>query len=130
MNEIYTEIEIDAPASIVWSIITDFEDFTRWNPFIKEIAGNLKEGSQIEVFIKPPKFSGMKFKPKILIYKPGKELQWLGKLWIPKFFDGEHSLIIKEIGKNKILFIQKERFNGLLYSLFPNILKDMNLVLN
>lgn len=36
MKEIYTEIEIDAPASIVWSIITDFEDFTRWNPFIKE----------------------------------------------------------------------------------------------
>ncbi len=101
MKEIYTEIEINASASVVWSILTDFDDFSRWNPFIRKISGNLQEGAQIEAFIKPPNSNGMKFRPKILTCAPKRELRWLGNLWIPKLFDGEHSLIINEINENK-----------------------------
>jgi hypothetical protein len=78
----------------------------------------------IQVFIKPPNSNGMKFKSKIVKYEPEKEIRWLGKLWIPKIFDGEHSITIKKIDENKVLFIQKERFNGLLVPLFTNMLKD------
>ncbi|MEN4018651.1 MAG: SRPBCC domain-containing protein [Methanobacterium sp.] len=124
MKEIYTEIEINASASIVWDIITDFDNFPKWNPFIKEISGNQQEGSQIEVFIKPPNSNGMKFKPKIIKFQPEQELRWLGKLWIPKLFDGEHGLIIKKINDNKVLFIQKERFSGLLVPILSSMLKD------
>lgn len=124
MKEIYTEIEINASASMVWDILTDFDNFPNWNPFIKEISGNLQEGAQIEAFIKPPNSSGMKFKPKILAYKPEEELRWLGSLRIPKLFDGEHSLIIKRISENKVLFVQKEKFSGLFVPFFSGLLKD------
>lgn len=124
MKEIYTEIEINASASVVWNIITNFDDFSRWNPFIRKISGKLQEGAQIEAFINPPNSNGMKIKPKLLIYNPERELSWLGNLWIPRLFDGEHSLIVKEISKNKVLFIQKERFNGLFVPFFPGLLKD------
>ncbi len=124
MKEIYTEIEINASAGTVWNILTDFDDFPKWNPFIQKISGNLQEGAQIEAFIKPPNSNGMKFKPKILTYSPEKELRWLGSLWIPKLFDGEHSLIIKKISENKVLFIQKERFSGLFVPFFSGLLKD------
>jgi len=124
MKEIYTEIEIDAPAGVVWNILTDFDNFPNWNPFIKEISGKQEEGAQIEAFIKPPNSNGMKFKPKILAYKPEEELRWLGSLWIPKLFDGEHSLIIEKISENKVLFIQKEKFSGLFIPFFSGLLKD------
>ena len=124
MKEIYTEIEINASASVVWDIITNFDDFSRWNPFIKKISGKLQEGARIEAFIKPLNSNGMKIRPKLLTYNPERELSWLGNLWIPKLFDGEHSLIVKEISKNKVLFIQKERFNGLFVPFFPGLLKD------
>ncbi|MGF7117062.1 SRPBCC family protein [Methanobacterium oryzae] len=124
MKEIYTEIEINASADVVWNIITNFDDYPRWNPFIKEISGNLQEGAQIEVFIKPPNSKGMKFKPKIIKFQPEKEVRWLGRLWIPKLFDGEHSLIIRKISENKVLFIQKERFYGVLVPILSNLLKD------
>jgi hypothetical protein len=124
MKEIYSEIEIDAPASVVWDILTDFDNYAQWNPFIKEISGNLIVGTQIEVFIKPPNSNGMKFRPKLLSYKPEEELRWLGKLWIPKLFDGEHSLAIKKIDENKVIFIQKEKFSGLFVPLVPGILKN------
>ena len=124
MKEIYTEIEINAPDDIIWNIITDFDGYSRWNPFIKEISGIPEEESQIEVFIKPPNSNGMKFRPRIIKYEPKKELGWLGRLWILKLFDGEHSLIIKKIDDNKTLFIQKERFHGLLVPLLSNLLKN------
>lgn len=124
MKEIYTEIEIDAPASVVWDILTDFENFPKWNPFIQEISGNPKKGSKIEVFIKPPNSNGMKFNPEILEYEPREVLRWLGKLWIPRLFDGEHSLSIEKIGQDKVRFIQKERFSGLFVPFFSGTLKD------
>lgn len=73
MKEICSKIQINASPSIVWSIITDFENYGKWNPFIKEISGDTKEGSTIHVFIKPPNSNGMKFKPKILKYESEKK---------------------------------------------------------
>ncbi len=127
MKEICTKIQINASPSVVWNIITDFENYGKWNSFIKQISGVITKGSKIQVFIKPPNSNGMKFKPKILEYEPEKGIRWVGKLWIPKLFDGEHSLTIKKIEENKVLFIQKERFNGLLVPLFTNLLKDTEL---
>jgi len=124
MKEIYTEIEIYAPARVVWDILTDFDNFPKWNPFIKEISGNPQEGSQIEVFIKPPNSNRMKFKPEILEYKSEEELRWLGKLLIPGLFDGEHSLSITAKTENKVLFIQKEKFSGLFVPFFSGTLND------
>ena len=63
MKEVYSEIQINASASVVWDILTDFEKFGEWNPFIKEISGTLKEGSELRIFIEPPNSKGMEFKP-------------------------------------------------------------------
>lgn len=51
MKEIYTEIEIKAPEKQIWAILTDFTSFPSWNPFIRRISGEIREGSQLEVHI-------------------------------------------------------------------------------
>jgi Polyketide cyclase / dehydrase and lipid transport len=38
-KEIVTEIEINAAPSRVWQVLTDFEKYPIWNPFIKKITG-------------------------------------------------------------------------------------------
>ena len=38
MKTIYTKIEIDAPAKVVWDIITDPNRYPEWNPFIPRIS--------------------------------------------------------------------------------------------
>ena len=124
MKEIYTEIQINASPNTVWNILTDFDDFSRWNPFIKEISGNIQVGSQIYVYIKPPNSNAMKFKPKLLKYEPEKEIRWIGKFYLPKLVDGEHSLSIKKLNNENILFVQKETFSGLLVPFISGLLKD------
>ena len=124
MKEIYTKIEINASASTVWDILTDFDKFPSWNPFIKKISGNLQEGASLEALIQPPHSNGMTIKPKVLEYQPGKKLRWLGVLWIRKLFDREHSWTTKEINERKTLFIQKERFSGLFVPFGSTLLKN------
>ena len=124
MKEVYSEIQIKASASVVWGILTDFEKFGEWNPFITEISGKLKEGSELRVFMEPPNSKGMEFKPTLKKVETEKKIQWLGKIWIPKLFDGEHRWIINQIEDNTVLFIQKERFTGIFIPFFTKLLKN------
>ncbi|MGP8025046.1 MAG: SRPBCC family protein [Methanobacterium sp.] len=124
MKEVYSEIQIKASASVVWGILTDFEKFGEWNPFITEISGKLKEGSELRVFMEPPNSKGMEFKPTLKKVETEKKIQWLGKVWIPKLFDGEHRWIINQIDDNTVLFIQKERFTGIFVPFFSKLLKN------
>ena len=114
MKEIYSEIEINASTEVVWEILMNFKDYPRWNPFMKQISGHATEGSRIKVFLQPPNSRGMTFKPKILECTPKKKLKWIGHLFLPKIFDGEHSITIKYIDDNNVLLIQKERFKGII----------------
>ena len=62
--EIRTEILINAIPYKIWTILTDFDKYPDWNPFIKYVKGTVKTGSQIEVRIEPPGAKAMVFKPK------------------------------------------------------------------
>ena len=65
--ELHSEIEIAAPAEIVWEILLDFEKYPDWNPFIRKISGEVRVGSVLEVYIHPPDAKkGMTFNPTII----------------------------------------------------------------
>jgi len=113
-KEITSQIVIDASAERVWHLLTDFESFPQWNPFIRRAQGKPEAGARIEVHIQPSGGRGMTFRPKILKAEPNRELRWLGRLWMPCLFDGEHVFTIEPIGKRRVRFVQREIFTGLL----------------
>src|SRR5947208_11464185 len=120
-RELRTEIEIAAPAERVWEILTDFDAYPEWNPFIKSLRGRPETSTKLEVRIEPPGGRGMTFKPTVLRAAPNRELRWLGRLLLPRLFDGEHSLRI-EPTNGQVRFVQSERFNGVLVPLFGKTL--------
>ena len=117
MKEIFSEIEINASADKLWSILTNFDAFPEWNPFIKSIEGNLKVDERFKVFLQLPDSKGMTFRPKCLKAEQNKELRWIGHMLFPGLFDGEHIFIIESVEENKVRFIQKELFKGIFTSL-------------
>ena len=118
MREVRAEIEIDASPDKVWGILTDFEKYSQWNPFINKIIGKAKEGSKIEIHVETPSGKNRKYEPTVTKVEQGRELRWLGKSSIPGFMNGEHVFMIEKLHSGRILFIQREVFNGLLSSLF------------
>ena len=122
--EIKTEIEINASPAKVWEILTDFERYPRWNPFIKSVTGPVKVGNRITARIKPPEASGMTFTPTVLAFEPNRELRWLGKLLFSGLFDGEHKFELLDTGNGTSRFIQSEKFRGILVPLFKKQLDN------
>lgn len=122
MKELHSEIEIAASAERVWELLTDFASYPQWNPFIRSISGEPTPGERLEARIEPPGGQGMTFKPKVLNAEPNRELRWLGHLLVPGLFDGEHSFTIQPLEENRVRFIQREAFKGLLVPLFARSL--------
>ena len=123
-KQLSSEIMIDSSAQRVWALITDFDGFPRWNPFIRRAAGEVRTGARLEVLIQPSGTKGTTFHPKVLKVEPNRELRWLGRLYVPWLFDGEHALIIEPSGESSVKFIQREKFTGLLVPLARSTLRD------
>jgi len=121
-KHIETEIEIDAPASTVWNILTNFEELPQWSSFIDNIDGDGRVGSKLVVRMSLPERKPMTFKPKVLAYDENRELRWIGRLLLPRIADGEHSFVIEPISENRVRFVHNETFRGIL---IPLIFKGM-----
>ena len=114
MREISTEIEINAPAGSVWTVLTDFQRYPEWNPFIPDAQGDVREGARLRVRIEPPGGRGMTFRPTVRRVREDRELRWLGHLFVPGLFDGEHIFELESAGEGTTRFVQRERFKGIL----------------
>lgn len=123
-KHIETEIEIDAPAERVWDILTDFQEYPNWNPFIKELGGKPAVGEKLRMFIQPPGGKGIGIKPTVLKSDENRELRWLGKILISGLFDGEHYFRIEPIHENRARFVHGENFSGILVGLFAKSLDE------
>lgn len=116
-KEIMTRININATPEKVWSILTDFEDYPNWNPFVAWLKGEVKVGNTIEVSL-----PGMKFKPKVLTFDKPNEFRWLGSLLMKGIFDGEHIFKIEKDQNGTVVFHHGEKFGGILVPVFSKML--------
>src|SRR5215204_353462 len=122
MKELHSQIEIDAGQERVWGILTDFASYPQWNPFTRRISGEPKVGERLDVRLEPPDSRGISLRPTVLSAEPNRKLRWLGHLFVPGLFDGEHSLSIQPLAENRVRFIQSEMFKGVLVPLFARSL--------
>ena len=115
-KEIQAQIEIDAPAEQVWDILTNFDDFREWNTFIRPVVGRAEVGNKLRVQIRPPGGRPIAFQPRVTKVEPKKELRWQGHMWLQGLFDSEHIFTIEPLGPEKVRFVQRVIFSGMLVS--------------
>jgi hypothetical protein len=122
-RELYSEIEIHASPERIWEILSDFKSYPEWNPFIRSVQGTLVVGERITADLRPAGANGTKINPVLLKVNPGRELRWIGHLFVRGLVDGEHVFEIRPLGNDLCLFIQREYFSGLLIPLIETMLK-------
>ncbi len=113
-KEIRTEIIISASKEKIWAVLTDFENYQKWNPWVLSLNGNVKVGNTIKVCLK----GGMTFKPKILTYEKNNELSWLGHFLFKGLFDGAHKFELIDNNNGTTTFRHSEIFKGILVPIF------------
>ncbi len=116
--QINTELAIDAPASDVWKVLTDFASYPQWNPVITKIEGSPIIGEQISFKICVfPKIELPIMACEILIAsEQNKELRWRGPTVpvLDAVITGEHYFMVQAMGEGKSRLIHGENFTGLI----------------
>jgi len=123
---IQTDVIINSSASEVWKVLTNFEEYPKWNPFIQQVTGTARPGKQLKVQMKSGDGT-ITFSPTVLVVLPDRELRWLGRVFIPGLFDGEHSFVIEPLSENQVRLVQSEAFNGLLIPFSESLLEGTKL---
>jgi hypothetical protein len=116
-TSVHTQIEINAPAKAVRDALYKFDDYPKWNPFIVKVEGNVVEGGDVMVTVKPVGKDELSGKTTILSATDSR-LEWRGSLAVPGIFRGDHEFIIEDLGANRTMFYQNERMSGVLIPFF------------
>lgn len=122
-RKVESAITIHAPARRVWEVLTDFDRFPQWNPFILKARGKVREGEKVRILMKLRSGFRMPVRPTLLKVEPERELVWIGRLLIPGLIDGEHHFLIEPVSDSQVRFIQREVFHGVLLPFFWWMLK-------
>ena len=109
--KIHTEIIIDVSPEKVWKVLTDSERQKEWSNSIFISEGDIKDGSNIIVYIKPLaniKFT-QKYKHKIFV-KEGECFGW-NDTRILRAHDN-HRFILKNTGNGNTRFVHSDELTG------------------
>ncbi len=114
LSRLLSDIEIAAPAERVWSVLTRFDAYPDWNPFIRSIRGEARAGARLAVSILAAGDRTMTLRTRVLRADERRELRWRGRLLLPGIFDGEHVFSIAPLDAGRVRLSQRETFRGLL----------------
>jgi hypothetical protein len=117
MKRISENITIDAPPEAVWFVLTDFDRYMDWNPFISKVRGAPRVGAKLEVTFHTPGYRPVTLQPEVLGKRENRLLHWKGCLMVPGLFDGDHSFTLEPTNGNRTRLIQSETLSGLLVPL-------------
>ena len=123
MQELHSEIEIEASPEQVWAVLSDLEAYGSWNPFVTDVRGAVVEGTRLRVRLTPPGGRGITMKPRVTVAEPARTFEWLGHLGVRGLFDGRHRFELRPTATGTTL-IQRETFTGLLASLLMRVLAE------
>jgi hypothetical protein len=121
MRVLETTVEIAASPEQVWQVLTDFDAYPEWNPFVTSIAGQAQTGAQLVVRLQPPGGRGITMRPRVQAADRARRFSWIGHLGVRGVFDGTHEFLLAG-GDGSTTFTQRETFTGALVPLTGRLL--------
>jgi hypothetical protein len=123
VKEISSAIDIDAPIERVWSVLTTVAAYPEWNPFVTSLEGEVRRGAKLRARIVPPGRKAMTFRPTVTAADAPNRFSWLGRLVLPRVFDGEHIHELEPLGDGRTRYTQREVFRGILVPFTGGVLR-------
>jgi hypothetical protein len=117
MQEVHTHIDIEAPATLVWAILSDFRTYGRWNPLIRGILGRASAGAQIEIKLRAPSGGDVSVRPTVVRVREAREMRWLDRWTMPGLFSSERRFRIEPLPQGGVRFHHGEQARGIMVPL-------------
>jgi hypothetical protein len=121
MFVVQAEIEIDAPAPVVWAVLTHMEAYGAWSSMLHYRGGALAEGSTIQLRLSLPNGPSYSFAPRVIALEPERRFAWRATTGLRGIFDGEHSFELTPLASGRSFLRNREQYSGLLAPLFQRL---------
>ena len=102
-------VVVDAPPAAVWAVLTDFERYGEWNPYVTRAQGSATEGSELALRVE-----GDAQDAEVLIVRPLRKLEWRSRTLAPGLRDHEQIFRVVPLGPERVRVVSETRFEGLL----------------
>jgi hypothetical protein len=113
------EVNIRASAERIWRLLTDANDFSRWNSTVAGIEGRIAEGEHLDLRVPG---TDRTFSPRVSGVVPNERMTWTGG--VAPFFKGVRTFELRPRSDGSTDFRMKERFSGLMLPLVKGSLPD------
>lgn len=124
--DIHTTIDIDAGATAIWRVLTDFSRYDEWNPMLRNVQVDVAAGAPVRFEVHRDGAKPLRLQARIALLSEPDELSWRGGR--KGILTGEHYFRIESLGEGRCRFHHGERFKGLLLPLAKGKLKDAPVV--
>jgi hypothetical protein len=111
---------IKAAPEKIWKLLTDAENYTKWNSTLTSMEGEIALGGIVRM--KVPESPGRTFKVKVTEYTPGKSMLWADGF--APVFQGRRTFTLEPGGDGTTCFRMSEVFKGLMLPLIAGKLPD------
>lgn len=109
-HHVHTEILINASASEVWEVLSDFETMPNWSTTFQGMVGDIRDGGQVTVTYKfPDRVAEI---PHTISYNEGVGYGWADPFGFAPDMADDHVFEIEQISECLTRFQQYDTFTG------------------
>jgi len=124
MNEIKTEITLEAPVERIWELLADCSIYPNWNPVIKQASGKLVEGEHLSFVVALIDSAPFEVNPKVISVEFDKSFCWQQIVYFSGMFNWKYCAGLEVISHEKLKFIQRFAFGGIVGPLIALAMKS------
>lgn len=121
-TKIATSVDIDAPASVVWSLFQDGMNIHTWSSSMQTLEGDLREGGQVTINFK---FMGLDFAVPHTVQNFEDGIQWSWSDEIDHGIRNNHLYRVEAVDGTHSRFINNDELTGGNQVIRYGILRDM-----
>ena len=115
-------IGVAAPAPVIWELVADLDDWTRWNPLYRDAKGRFGYGEAISLTMTLPGRKPETIAPVVSDWTPNSLVHWNLKLG-GGLVQTTRYLEIEVLTETGCIFSNGEIFHGLLSRYIPSKLR-------
>ncbi len=116
-------VVVSAPRAVIWDMLTNFERYEEWNPYLTRGSGMAIVGSNVELVFRTDPGDAETKVATILIMHPQRKLEWRTRVIAPGILDREQIFRVLPLDSGRWRVVQEVRFEGLL-ALFADVDED------
>jgi hypothetical protein len=114
--------QIQAEPDVIWRILTDAPNYTKWNTTVDKVEGRIEPGQKVTLHVKIN--PGRAFPVKVSEYDKPRRMVWTGGMPLG-LFKGERTFSLTPGSNGSVMFTMREVYSGLLSPLIERSIPNL-----